>query len=208
MVFLQVNQLFGHSGLYIKLRLCYLTSFAIQPDTQMLLLVSFIIEGPVVMILAIGSNLLAYASYKAFMKRKSMTTSVAFNVNRQQLAINTRAVELTEIEKRRQAKKEKKNKKLFNMTIYLTISSILLHVIQFGAQLIIFVFSSFISASVYSWATFAYIFMIILKHYITIIFFYYFNSNFKTALKKLFCCSCCRSNNGPSANINNNNNNN
>jgi len=96
--------------LYTRLRLCYLTSFAIKSDTQKLLLTSFIIEGPVVMILAIGSNILAYASYKAFMKRKSMSTTAAFNVNTQRLAITTHVVELTEIEQRRQAK----NDHLFN----------------------------------------------------------------------------------------------
>jgi hypothetical protein len=180
--------------LYIKLRHCYLTSFAIQPVTKIILLVSFIIEGPVVMILAIGSNLLAYASYKAFMKRKSMTTSVAFNVNRQQLAITTRAVELTNIEQRKQAKKEKMNQRLLKMTIYLTIFSIISHLIQFAAQSIIFLFSSYVSVTIFLWAQFAYIFIIVLKHFSTIFFFYYFNINFKTALKQYFCC-CYRCSN-------------
>jgi len=56
--------------LYIKLRLCYLTSFGLKPAGKMILLASFIIEGPIMMILVIGSNLLAFVSYKRFMKRK------------------------------------------------------------------------------------------------------------------------------------------
>jgi len=177
--------------LYTKLRLCYLTSFAIQPVTKMILLVSFIIEGPIVMILAIISNLLAYASYKAFMKRKSMTT---ITVNRQQ------TVELTKIEKRRQAKKEKMNQRLLKMTIYLTIFSIISHLIQFAAQSIIFLFSSYVSVTIFLWAQFAYIFIIVLKHFSTIFFFYYFNINFKEALN-------CWSKKRPiPTNINNNNN--
>jgi len=184
--------------LYTRLRLCYLTSFAVQPVTKIILLVVYIIEGPVVMILVIGSNILAYASYKAFMKRKLMTTSVAFNVNTQQLAITTHAVELTKIEKRRKAKREKINKRLLKMTIYLTIFSIVSHLIQFAAQLIIFVFSPYVSVTVFLWAQFSFIFIVVFKHFFTI--FFYFNINFKAALN-------CWSKKRPiPTNINNNNN--
>jgi len=58
----------------------------------MILIVSYIIEGPIIMILVIGSNILAYISYKSFMKRKQEST----NVNR--------SAELTESEKRREDK--------------------------------------------------------------------------------------------------------
>ncbi len=59
--------------LYTKLRLCYVTSFATEPITRLILLISIIIEGPVVMILAIGSNVLAFISNKSFLKRKQTT---------------------------------------------------------------------------------------------------------------------------------------
>ena len=49
--------------------LCYATSFATQPITRLILLISIVIEGPVVMILVIGSNVLAFVSYKSFLKR-------------------------------------------------------------------------------------------------------------------------------------------
>jgi len=45
--------------LYIKLTLCYTTTFATMPVTKVILIVSYIIEGPIVMILVIGSNILA-----------------------------------------------------------------------------------------------------------------------------------------------------
>jgi hypothetical protein len=60
----------SNDELYVKLRLCYVTSFATQPITRLILLISIIIEGPVVMILVIGSNILAFVSYKSFLKRK------------------------------------------------------------------------------------------------------------------------------------------
>jgi hypothetical protein len=97
--------------LYIKLTLCYTTTFATMPVTKVILIVSYIVEGPMVMILVIGSNILAYISYKSYMKRKQESMN------------NNRSAELTEIEKRKQAKPEKMNKKLLMMTIYLTIFS-------------------------------------------------------------------------------------
>ncbi len=59
------------------------------------------------MILVIGSNILAYISYKSFMKRKQEST----NVNR--------SAELTEREKRKQAKTEKMNQKLLICSLFL-----------------------------------------------------------------------------------------
>jgi hypothetical protein len=156
--------------LYIKFNLCYPTSFAILPVTKMILIISYIIEGPIVMILVIGSNLLAYISYKSFLKRKQET----INING--------SAELTESEKRKQVKTEKKNKKLLIMTIYLTIFSIISHLIQFGAHLIIFVFSSKITTILYGWIRFAYLFIVIFKNFFTIFFYYHFNSNFKNVL--------------------------
>ena len=85
--------------LYIKLNLCYSTPFAIAFVTKITLIVNYIIEGPIVMILAIGSNILAYISYKSFMKRKQ-----------QALTNNNRTVELTEREKIKEAKIEKRMK--------------------------------------------------------------------------------------------------
>ncbi len=44
--------------LYVKLRLCYATTFATNSITKLILIVSYIIEGPFVMVLAVGSNIL------------------------------------------------------------------------------------------------------------------------------------------------------
>jgi hypothetical protein len=163
--------------LYVKLRLCYATTFATNSITKMILIVSYIIEGPFVMVLAVGSNILAYISYKSFMKRK------------QELTINNRerGVELNENETRKQAKIEKMNKNLLIMTFYLTFFSIISHIIQFVAQLIIFVFPAIIGLTVYVWSQYIYIFMIVLKHFCTIFFYYNFNSIFKRSLLSIIC---------------------
>ncbi len=86
--------------LYITLRLCYATSFASSPNTRIILIISYIIEGPVLIILAIVSNILAYASYKSFMKRKEQLRNNNNNNNNDN--------ELTENEKRKIEKNEKR----------------------------------------------------------------------------------------------------
>jgi len=79
------------------------------------------------------------------------------------------------------------NQKLLMMTIYLSIFSIISHLIQFGAQLIIFVFNSKISSLLYAWTNFTCLCIIIFKHFFTIFFYYYFNQNFKNKLLSLIC---------------------
>jgi len=92
---------------------------------------------------------------------------------------NNRSAELTEIEKRKQAKIEKMNKKLLMMTIYLTIFSIISHLIQFGSQLISSVFNSQINSILFGWSRLIFLFIAIFKHFFTIFFYYYFNKSFK-----------------------------
>jgi hypothetical protein len=158
--------------LYIKFRLCYPTKFAILPVAKTILLASYIIEGPIVMILVIGSNILAYISYKLFMKRKQESTN------------NQRSGQLTESEKRKQAKTEKMDQKLLKMTIYLTIFSIISHLIQFGAQLITLLP---VSSIIYGWTVFVFCAVSFIKHFFTIFFYYHFNLNFKHKLLALIC---------------------
>ncbi len=158
--------------LYIRLRLCYATSFATQMSTKIILYICYVIEGPIIMILVIVSNIAAFYSYKSFIKRKEEST--------------VRLTDLTEFEKRKEIKKEKLNRKLFLMTIYLSIFSIISHLIQFASQLVIFAFAKYFTSSVYSLVVFIYTFIIIFKHFFTIVFFNFFNSKFKNNLKS-FC---------------------
>ncbi len=158
--------------LYVKFRLCYSTTFATNPITKIILLVVYIVEGPIVMLLIIGSNLLSYLSFKSFVIRK------------QELKNNNITTELTESEKRKQAKDEKINKKLLMMTINLTIFSIILNLIQFGVQLIT-LFPQSVNSTVYSWARFIFSLIAFTKHFFTIFFYYHFNLNFKRKLLSL-----------------------
>jgi len=181
--------------LYVTLRLCSITQFATASLTQTILIVSYIIEGPIVMILEIGSNLLAYISYKSYMNRKEQ---LAINNNN-----NNRSTELTESEKRKQAKTEKMNQKLLMMSVYLTLFSILSHIIQFGSQLILVIFNSYVSKLVFAWVFFISSYVIVFKHFFTIIFYYKFNLNFKRTLLS-FICKNNKENNRTVTVINNN----
>jgi len=162
--------------MYTKLRLCYATSFATQPITRLILLISIIIEGPVVMMLVIGSNILTFVSYKSFLLRKQTTFELTrFNNDHQ----------LTDIQQRKIIKNEKMNQKLFKMTFYLTIFSIITHMIQFGTQLLLILFSTN-NKLVYAWIFFIFSFIIIFKNFCSIFFFYHFNIKFKFYVKKIF----------------------
>ncbi len=132
------------------------------------------------MILVIGSNILAFVSYKSFLKRKRTALElISFN--------NNRAIihQQTSIERRKLDKNEKMNQKLLKMTVFLSIFSIITHIIQFGAHLVIILFSSN-NTLVYSWAFYIFTFMVIFKHFFTIFFFYHFNIKFKVGIKKIF----------------------
>jgi hypothetical protein len=158
--------------LYVKFRLCSSTEFANNPKTKFIIIVDYLIERPIVMFLIIGSNILAYSSFKSFLKRK-------------QDSINN-SVDLTQSKKIKQAKNEKINQKLLMMTIYLTIFSILLNLIQFGEELIQ-LFPESINALLYSWARFLLLLIAFIKHFFTIFFYYHFNSKFKRTLLSLVC---------------------
>ena len=148
------------------------TEFANNPKTKFIIIVDYLIERPIVMFLIIGSNILAYSSFKSFLKRK-------------QDSINN-SVDLTQSKKIKQAKNEKINQKLLMMTIYLTIFSILLNLIQFGEELIQ-LFPESINALLYSWARFLLLLIAFIKHFFTIFFYYHFNSKFKRTLLSLVC---------------------
>ena len=165
--------------LFIKLRLCYATTFTTRPITRLILMISIIIEGPVVMILVIGSNLLAFFSYRSFLKRKEETTRINNNNKR------TDQPQLTEIQKRKIHKNDKMKQKLLKMTIFLTLFSVIVHMIQFGAQIVISLFSSD-NKLVFAWAFFIFSFIAIFKHFFTIFFYYLFNYKFKNYVKNNF----------------------
>ena len=160
--------------LYIKLRYCYETSFSVKPIGRILLYLSFIIEGPVLLILVIVSNILSIVSFKSFVRRKAAT-----QINDIQ--------NLSRLNLKKKKKMEKLDKNLLWMTFYLTLFSFIILVIQFIAQLIIFIFINFFDRPTSGWLIFLFIFIMAVKQFSNIFFYFHFNRNFrKTILSYLY----------------------
>ena len=157
------------------LRLCKLSEFTWSPLGKILLLMSFIIQGPVVMILVILTNIIAVISFRRFLKRKAEFHQNPHNKQ--------------EIKTKAQVKKTKKleniNKNLLLMTFYFSIFSVIYHVIQFSAQFVVTILKDVSSNWVSAWFVWITMFVISFKNFSNIFFFYRFNSKFRNYF--LFC---------------------
>ena len=99
---------------------------------------------------------------------------------------NRQIDQLTDSEQKKVVKKEKMNQKLLKMTIFLTIFSMITHIIQFGAQIILILFSNTNNKSLYAWTFFIFSFVVIFKHFFTIFFYYLFNYKFEVNLNYFY----------------------
>ncbi len=162
---------------------CKWSQFTWSPLGKLLLMISFIIQGPVVLIMAILSNLIAIFSYRRFLKRKALIVNHEANKNKGH-------------ESAQMKKDEKINKKLLFMTIYLNGLSIGYHLIELSAKFILFWFDT--SASLAAWFVFIGILMFALKNFLNIFFFYKYNYQFRNAL--IFCGKELFNENGTSIN--------
>lgn len=152
--------------LFIKFRLCVPSKFNLSTIGKILQIISYILGGPVVLILEIASNIVSMICFRNYMKRKS-TLQTNKNMDKKQ--------------RRKQKKIDKMDKKLLFMTFYLSGYSILMHIVQFASQIIIFILGTNpILSSVF---TFLYAFVMSLKHSTNIFFYYHFNTNFRRSLQ-------------------------
>lgn len=155
--------------LHTKPVICQVSSYVMNWYGKMLLIVSYVIQGPVVFILVMLTNYLSFKSYQKFMIRKTHTVHSS-------LPPQMRPV--TAAEKKRKEKLEKTDMKLLFMTFYLAIFSILIHFIQFSSQILMVFFSS-TNRTIVGWSVFLYSFITAFKHFSCIFFYYYFNRNFR-----------------------------
>ncbi len=136
------------------LRLCKLSKFTWSPMGKILLLMSFIIQGPAVLIIVIVTNVLAMVSYKRYLKRKNEVHQNSFKKR--------------EDESKAHAKKTKKeeilNKKLLFMTFYFSVFSVIYHIIQFSAQFVITIFKDVSSNWISAWFVW-HVYYCIQKHF-------------------------------------------
>ena len=153
---------------YVKMAICEFTEFVSSRLGKIILTISYLIEGPVILILVIISNLLSLISYKQFTKRKK---------------VNNTQVDNNELKKIR--KNEKNDRKLLFMTSYFSLFSLIFHAVQFTA-----LFNYFISNNVNTksrgWLIFIYVLGTSVKQFFSIFFYYNFNKKFKKTLIGFF----------------------
>ena len=149
------------------LRLCRLSQFSKSYSGKLFLMISFVIQGPVVLVLVIATNVIAMVSYRRYLKRKTQANELQDLAHR-------------EIMTEEQKKNEKINKNLLFMTFYLSIFSVVNHSIQFSSQFVIFIFA--LQPSVSAWFIFTYTLNFVLKNLMNIFFFYNYSNQFKNDL--------------------------
>jgi hypothetical protein len=144
---------------------------------KILLIISYTLEGPVVFILLIATNILAINSYRKFNQRK-------------ELIDQTNNIEmLAEGELRKKSKIEKTDRKLLMMTSYLSLISILTNLLQFTAQFFYFIMTT-LNPKTVGWLIFASIFSQAFKQFYSIIIYYnykLFRKELKIVANKIIC---------------------
>jgi len=149
------------------------TDFALSNIGKILLFISYTVEGPVVFILLIATNI----SYKRFNERKKLADR-ANNIEM-----------MAEGEKQKRKKAEKKDRKLVITAAYLSLISIISVLIVFLAQYFFFIETS-LDPKTLGWLIYACTLSIALKQ-LTAIATYYnykmFRKESNHLIKKIFC---------------------
>jgi hypothetical protein len=184
----------------ISVKVCIFTPFANSPVGKILLLTSSIFQGPVILLFVIITNTIAYIAYKSFLLKKK----TAININQQQTdqlgPFSTLPINSSQ-QKIKKQKEEKKQKKLVQMTLWISTFSVFIHIIQFSSQFLVFVLQTTVSSDIYALFLFLYSFIMVLKHFSSIFFFYKFNNNFKKSIH-IFCLSQLTTKSDYNANVN------
>jgi hypothetical protein len=161
--------------IYILYRLTIPTDFAFSKLGKITLLISYILEGPIVFILLIVTNIIALISFKRFNQRKEFVER-ANNIEM-----------MTEGEIIKKNKIEKTDRKLLIITSFLSLVSIFAELIKFTAQIFYFLITS-LSPNTVGWLIFASVFSIALKQFTSIIIYYnykMFRKEFQSLIKKI-----------------------
>jgi hypothetical protein len=157
--------------IYILYKLQMPTDFVLSKIGKITLIISFILEGPVIFILLIVTNIIAFISYKRFNKRKEL-------IDR---ANNIEMMAEGEVKKKKE--NEKTNRKLFMMTSYLSLISAVAEFIKFTVQFYYFIVTT-LNTTIVAWLVFVAFFSISLKQFSSI-FVYYNYKIFRVKLKAL-----------------------
>ena len=162
--------------IYVLYRVSMPTDFALSKIGKLVLIVCYILEGPIIFILLIVTNIIAIISYKRFNKRKELI----------ERANNIEMMAEGEIKKKN--KIEKMDRKLMIITSYLSFISILAELIQFTGQFFFFIVPT-LNPKTMGWLIFSSILSITLKQFGSIIIYYnykMFRKELKSLIKKIY----------------------
>jgi hypothetical protein len=151
--------------LYIVLHTTETSEFGLSKIGKILLIVSFILEGPIVILLLLVTYIIAVVSYEKFVKKKESLQ-------------RTNTIEmLPERELKKKIKSEKKYRNMLIMTSYLSIFSIVSSIVHITTLLLFYIVTT-LSPQTLGWLVFGSFFSISFKQLSSIII-YYNNKIFK-----------------------------
>lgn len=146
--------------------LCYRTEFSLSSFGKIILVMAFILQGPLLLAAVIASNLFSILSFRDFIKKKSLNLNSNTNLN--------------EIQLKRLRKIETYERNLLFMTVYLTGFSFLSHIFQFISQIMLYIFTSI---DIFAYFEFCFLFVALLKHTVNFVFYFCFNKKFRKYFK-------------------------
>lgn len=153
----------------VKLKLCVSSSFTESLKGKIILLICYIVEGPVILFLVIITSIFSMKTFRSYLNDKSNS-----------LKVNNQLMNKIKIKKQKTI--DKLDRKLIFLTLCLSGLSIVFHIVQFTSQLIIFL--SNYNAKFTSIFVFLYVLTCSLKHFSNIFVYCYFSAKFR---KTLFC---------------------
>jgi hypothetical protein len=149
----------------IVLRSCKPTQFASTSFGKLVLIISYTLEGPVIVLLQIITNVISVISFRRFIKRKTQLQAQTAQTSTRNAAYE---------------RNENMKRKLLKMVILIVSFSVVIHLIQIGAQFILYVFQ--MSPTIGAWFYFNILFVRCLKSSVNIFFLYLGNTQFRKAL--------------------------
>jgi hypothetical protein len=149
----------------IVLRSCKPTQFASTSFGKLVLIISFTLEGPVIVLLQIITNVISVISFRRFIKRKTQLQAQTAQTSTRNAA---------------DERNENMNRKLLKMVILMVSFSVVIHSVKVANEVIIYIYQ--LSPKIGAWFVFSTVFVWTLKNLVSNFFLYFGNTQFKEAL--------------------------
>lgn len=149
----------------IVLRSCKPTQFAFSSFGKLVLIISYTLEGPVIVLLQIITNVISVISFRRFIKRKTQLQAQTAQTSTRNAANDIN---------------EKIERRLLKMVGVMISFSFIIHLVQIANQFILYIYQ--LSPTIGAWFGYTTIFVWALKNLVNIFFLYFGNTQFRKAL--------------------------